>query len=92
MENKLQIKLETTREELNKSIKKLNYKIADTVDTLKYYTKKQKLFSIAQDKYGEIHLLKGRTFDQCFNVMCGKLYFWFDDNKGSSHTVHEEIK
>jgi hypothetical protein len=52
-------------------------------------TLKQKMMTIAQNRYGTISPCTNRTMDECFTIENGELYFWFNSSDNSTHVVRE---
>ena len=47
----------------------------------------------AHKKHGDIHLCGAeKNFLDCFTVIEGDLYFWYNDDKGSTHAIRQPLR
>lgn len=51
--------------------------------------RQKKLFEKAKKKHEVIEPCAGKTFEQSFTTIEGKLTFWFNDKKGNTKAIME---
>ena len=47
----------------------------------------KRLIAQAKEQYKKIFPCNGKTFNDCFTIERGKIYFWFNDIKCSTHMI-----